>query len=66
MAERLLFGYRFIRKEGGAVFEEYIERLRLCGVRPDHAWAIVNAFTREGNYEGLEQYVKDCENGFHS
>lgn len=47
-----------------SVIQEYINRLRLCGVRPDHAWAVVVSFMREGNTDGLERYVKDCEVGF--
>lgn len=43
---------------------EYINRLRACSIRPDHAVAVVQAFMRDGNYEGLEQYVRDCEVGF--
>lgn len=46
------------------VINEYIDRLRICGVRPDHAWAVVTSFMREGDREGLERYVKDCEVGF--
>ena len=45
------------------VIQEYIWRLRVCGVRYDHAWAVVVSFFREGDKDGLEKYIRDCEVG---
>lgn len=46
------------------MWDDYYERLCVCGIHPVQALSIVDSFFQKEQEEEMEQYATDCEVGF--